>query len=195
MADLQAIRGRQAYHRDVFRKLPVVIPRRLTWFKAAFARSAKSLHTAALAVGTAVALSACGHALPDDPFVSEGQAMAMVPINHTDRYAVNIFVDKYWAGNVTHQAGGGAAACCYPGLKDWRQPVTIRWTWGWEEDPKTNAVTMPDEPHTVVAHFPSGGPHSDRDPMKDDAYVCVILRDLNTAELRFSPSASGCASR
>jgi hypothetical protein len=27
------------------------------------------------------------------------------------------FVDKYWAGNVDDHAGGGAAACCYPGLK------------------------------------------------------------------------------
>ncbi|CAM2175784.1 DUF3304 domain-containing protein [Paraburkholderia sacchari] len=195
MADLQAMHGRQAFHRNVLRKVPVVVPRFLTWFKTALARSAQSLHTAAPAVATAIALSACGHVLPDDPFASEGQAMAMVPINHTDRYAVNIFVDKYWAGNVTRHAGGGAAACCYPGLKDWRQPVTIKWTWGWEEDPKTNAVTMPDEPHTVVAHFPSSGPRSDPDPMKDDAYVCVILRDLGTAELAFSPSRSGCANK
>jgi hypothetical protein len=156
---------------------------------------AASRRTAVLVAGAVIALSACGHTLPDDPFASEGQAMAMVPVNHTDRYAVSIFVDKYWAGDVTHQAGGGGAACCYPGLRDWRQPVTIRWTWGWEEDPKTKAVTMPDEPHTVVAHFPSGGPHNDRDPMKDDAYVCVILRDLNTAELAFSPNRSGCADK
>ncbi|CAM2175780.1 DUF3304 domain-containing protein [Paraburkholderia sacchari] len=172
------------------------LPKRLSAYSFVAADSlAMSRRTATLAVGTVIALSACGHVLPDDPFASEGQAMAMVPINHTDRYAVNIFVDKYWAGDVTRHAGGGAAACCYPGLKDWRQPVTIKWTWGWEEDPKTNAVTMPDEPHTVVAYFPSSGPHSDADPMKDDAYVCVILRDLDTAELAFSPSRSGCANK
>ncbi|AXL52466.1 hypothetical protein DSC91_005490 [Paraburkholderia caffeinilytica] len=47
----------------------------------------------------------------------------------------------------------------------------------------------------MLAHFPADGPHSDPDPNKDDAYVCVILRDLNTADLAFSPSASGCADR
>ncbi len=31
--------------------------------------------------------------------------------------------------------------------------------------------------------------------MKDDAYVCVILRDHDTAELAFSPSATGCADK
>ena len=118
--------------------------------------------------------------------------MAMVPINHTDRYAVSIFIDKYWAGDAGRQSGGGAAACCYPGLKDWSKPVKVAWTWGWEEDPKTKAVLKPDEQHTVVAHFPASGPHSDRDPMKDDAYVCVILRDLDKAELTFSPTATGC---
>ncbi len=41
--------------------------------------------------------------------------MAMVPINHTDRYAVDIFIGKYWAGDVSSHSGGGAAACCYPG--------------------------------------------------------------------------------
>ncbi|MFL9913858.1 DUF3304 domain-containing protein [Paraburkholderia fungorum] len=150
-----------------------------------------------LAACALTALSACAGSarLPDDPFASSGSAMAMVPINHTDRYAVNIFVDKYWAGDVTRHAGGGAAACCYPGLADWSQPVTVAWIWGWDEDPETKAVTKPDEKHSVTAHFPTGGPHSDPDPNRDDAYVCVILRDLNTAELAFSPSASGCADK
>jgi len=62
--------------------------------------------------------------------------MTMVPINHTNRYAVEIFVDKYWAGDVTRHSGGGAANCCYPGLKDWSKPVTVKWIWGWEEDPR-----------------------------------------------------------
>lgn len=150
---------------------------------------------AGVAMGTVLTLSACtGTLLPDDPFAGDSP-MAMVPINHTDRYAVHIFVDKYWAGDVTRRAGGGKAACCYPGLKDWRRPVTVRWTWGTEEDPKTKAITMPREPRTVIAHFPASGPHSDPDPGKDDAYVCVILRDLDTAELAFSPTRSGCADK
>ncbi|MEZ0606393.1 DUF3304 domain-containing protein [Paraburkholderia sp. IW21] len=156
-----------------------------------------SFRLTSLAACAVATLSACAGsaALPDDPFASGGSAMAMVPINHTDRYAADIFVDKYWAGNVTRHAGGGAAACCYPGLANWSQPVTVTWIWGWEEDPQTKAVTKPDEKHTVVAHFPADGPHSDPDPNRDDAYVCVILRDLNTAELAFSPSRSGCADR
>ncbi|MFL9903396.1 hypothetical protein PQR71_35580 [Paraburkholderia fungorum] len=49
-----------------------------------------------LAACALIVLSACAGSarLPDDPFASRGSAMAMVPINHTDRYAVNIFVDK-----------------------------------------------------------------------------------------------------
>ena len=157
--------------------------------------TARPWRTAGWAIGTLLTLSACtGTLLPDDPFAGDSP-MAMVPINHTDRYAVNIFIDKYWAGNVTRRAGGGKAACCYPGLKDWRRPVTVRWIWGTEEDPKTKAITMPREPRSVIAHFPASGPHSDPDPGKDDAYVCVILRDLDTAELAFSPTALGCADK
>lgn len=151
---------------------------------------------AGLAMGTLLALSACaGSALPDDPFAGQGSAMAMVPINHTDRYATNIFVEKYWAGDVDDHAGGGKAACCYPGLKNWRQPVTVTWTWGQESDPQTKVVQKKREQRTVTAYFPASGPHSDRDPVKDDAYVCVILRDLDKAELAFSPTASGCADK
>jgi hypothetical protein len=119
----------------------------------------------------------------------------MVPINHTDRYAVNIFVDKYWAGDATAKGGGAKAACCFPGVKDWSKPVTVTWEWGYQEDPKTGAVTMPDEKHSIQANFPSGGPHQDPDWHKADAYLCVILRDRNTATLDFSPSGTGCASK
>ena len=144
-----------------------------------------------------VTLSACAGSvrLPDDPFASSGSAMAMVPINHTDRYATSIFIDRYWAGDVDEHAGGGAAACCYPGVADWSRPVTVTWTWGQESDPETRVVLKPREQRAVVAHFPSGGPHSDSDPNRDDAYVCVILRDLSTAEVAFSPSASGCVDK
>jgi hypothetical protein len=154
------------------------------------------VRAAALIVSALLGLSACaGGTLPDDPFDGEGGPLGMVPINHTDRYAVAIFVDKYWAGDVSKRSGGGAANCCYPGLKDWSKPVSVRWIWGWEEDPRTKAVTQPDESHTVVAHFPAGGPHNDREMSKDDAYVCVILRDLDKVDLAFSPSRSGCANK
>lgn len=151
-----------------------------------------SRRVAAPVAGAVIALSACANTLSDDPFASEGHAMAMVPINHTDRYATSIYVDKFWAGNVDDHAGGGAA-CCYPGLEDWYQPVTVRWTWGQESDPQSRVILKEREQRAVTAHFPHNGPHNDRDPSKDDAYVCVILRDLNTVELEFSPSASGCA--
>lgn len=121
--------------------------------------------------------------------------MTIVPVNHTDRYAVGISLDKYWAGNVSRRSGGGGAICCYPGLKNWSEPVTVSWTWGWEEDPRTKAVTKPDETHTVVAHFPASGPHHDPDMHKDDSYVCVILRDIDKVDLAFSPSRSGCADK
>jgi hypothetical protein len=154
---------------------------------------ARSLRAAGLATGALLTLSACaGTVLPDDPFDGPGSAMAMVPVNHTDRYAVNIFIDKYWAGDAGRQTGGGKAACCYPGLDDWSQPVKVAWIWGWEEDPKTKAMVEPDEEHSVIAHFPASGPHSDPDLKKDDAYVCAILRDLDTAELAFSPTRKGC---
>ncbi len=80
--------------------------------------------------------------------------MAMVPINHTDRYAVDIFIDKYWAGDVSSHGGVAARPpAAIRALKIGGQPVTVKWVWGWEEDPKTKRVLEPDEPHTVVAHF------------------------------------------
>ncbi|WDD95776.1 DUF3304 domain-containing protein [Burkholderia sp. FERM BP-3421] len=119
----------------------------------------------------------------------------MAPVNHTDRYAVNIFVSKYWAGDVTAPAGGTKAACCFLGTKDWSKPVTVTWEWGREEDPKTEGVTMPDEKHSLQVSFPVSGPHQDPDWHKTDAYLCVILRDRNTAALAFSPSGTGCLSK
>jgi hypothetical protein len=134
--------------------------------------------------------------MPDDPLAGGGPALAMVPISHASRYAVNIFVEKYWAGDAdANGRGGGAAACCFPGMKDWSKPVTVTWEWGREEDPKTGAITMPDEKHSVQVNFPEGGPHRDADWHKTDAYLCVILRDRNTASLGFSPSRSGCVGK
>ncbi|SAK54303.1 hypothetical protein AWB82_01939 [Caballeronia glebae] len=133
--------------------------------------------------------------MPDDPFDGEGKALSIVPINHTDRYAVGIFVDKYWAGDVDEQSGGGSASCCYPGLKRWSRPVTVRWTWGQESDPQTKIILKKRERREVIAHFPAVGPHSDPDMSKDDAYLCVILRDLDTVDLAFSPSAFACADK
>ncbi|PNE76596.1 DUF3304 domain-containing protein [Burkholderia thailandensis] len=146
------------------------------------------------AVIAAFTLTACAGsgARLDDPLAGDGPALSMVPVNHTDRYAVNIFVDKYWAGDADKRSGGGGAACCFPGVKDWSKPVTVTWEWGYEEDPKTKAVTMPDEKHSVQVNFPPGGPHQDTDWHKTDAYLCIILRDRNTAALAFAPGASKC---
>jgi hypothetical protein len=67
--------------------------------------------------------------------------------------------------------------------------------WGQESDPQTKTVLRKREQRVAVAHFPAGGPHSDPDMSKDDAYVCVILRDLDKVDLAFSPSRSGCINK
>ncbi|WP_186064180.1 DUF3304 domain-containing protein [Burkholderia gladioli] len=154
-----------------------------------------SLRSPALAAGFSIfALAACAKldAASPDPFADGGPALAMVPANHTGRYTVGIYVDKYWAGGVYPHSGGTASACCFPGMKDWSKPVTVMWQWGTEQDPVTKAITMPREKHRVQVNFPAGGPHRDLDWHKSDAYLCVILRDRNTAALAFSPSASDC---
>jgi hypothetical protein len=139
-----------------------------------------------------VAVSACASSqLPDDAFQGGGAALTMVAVNHTDRGALDVFADKYWAGDVLPQGGGAAATCCYPGLTDWRKPVTIRWTWD-EQDAKGTTPARPAEPHMVVSHFPPGGPSRNDDMYKDEANLCIILRDADKAELAFSVTRSGC---
>ncbi|MDD1791228.1 DUF3304 domain-containing protein [Burkholderia gladioli] len=147
-----------------------------------------------IAVFSSFTLAACASVMDDQRAGSE-QTLAMVPANHTNRYTVGIYVDKHWAGGVNPQAGGTKSTCCFPGMKDWSKPVTVTWVWGTEEDPATKAITMPREKHSVQVNFPAGGPHRDLDWHKSDAYLCVILRDLNTAELAFSPTGSGCMSK
>ena len=147
--------------------------------------------TVALAASALLALSACtadGSLVYDDPLASE-HPLYMVPINQTDRWAINLAVDRYWMGNGTPHGGGGARACCYPGPKDWSKPVTVHWTWGTELDPITKAVIKPREPHSMIVNFPAGG------PAKDDRYLCLILRDHDTAELAFSRAATRCATK
>ncbi|WP_186123382.1 DUF3304 domain-containing protein [Burkholderia gladioli] len=145
----------------------------------------------------AFTLTACAgsNGTADDPLVVGGQALAMVPANHVNRWAVNIYVDKYWAGNVSPEGGGAKAACCFPGMIDWSKPVTVTWIWDAVEDPKTKAVVTPEEAHSIQVNFPAGGPHQDSDWHKADAYLCVILRDRNRAALEFSSSRSGCMSK
>ncbi|AJK49612.1 DUF3304 domain-containing protein [Burkholderia plantarii] len=147
-----------------------------------------TLRTTALAVCTLFILSACASdsLLPDDPLASE-HPLWMVQVNHTDRGAINLAVDRYGMGDVYPHSGGGAAACCYPSPKDWSKPVTVHWTWGTELDPITKAVIKPREPHSMLVHFPAGG------PAKEDRYLCLILRDRDTAELAFSRAATRCA--
>ncbi|WP_186072769.1 DUF3304 domain-containing protein [Burkholderia gladioli] len=151
-----------------------------------------------LTIGTAVfTLTACAgsNAVPDDPLAGGGQALAMVAANHVDRWAVNIYVDKYWAADVGPKGGGSAATCCFPGMKDWNHPVTVTWYWDVLRDPKTKAIVAPKEKRSVQVSFPASGPHQDPDWHKADAYLCVILRDDDTAALAFSPSRSGCVNK
>ncbi|MFP6558341.1 DUF3304 domain-containing protein [Paraburkholderia sp. B3] len=147
--------------------------------------------TVALAAGALLALSACtadSALVSDDPLASE-HPLYMVPISQTDQWAINMAVDHYGMGGSPPHGGGGAAACCYPSPKDWSEPVTVHWTWGTELDPKTKAVIKPREPHSAVLHFPPGG------PAKDDRYLCLIVRDRDTAELAFARSRTRCATK
>lgn len=125
--------------------------------------------------------------LSDDPLESE-HPLWMVQVNHTDSGAINLAVDHYGMGDAYPHSGGGAAACCYPSPGDWSKPVTVHWEWDTVVDPKTKVVP-PTEPHSAVVHFPAGG------PAKDDRYLCLILRDRDTAELAFSRAATRCATK
>jgi hypothetical protein len=153
-------------------------------------KAVRSRLAAALAACALLALSACADSSlpPDDPLASD-HPLWMVQVNHTDRGAINLAVDRYGMGGVYPHSGGGAAACCYPGPKDWSKPVTVHWTWGTELDPITKAVVRPREPHSAIVHFPTGG------PAKDDRYLCLILRDRDTAELAFATSRTRCAAK
>ena len=147
-----------------------------------------SLGTSGLAAFVLFAVSACAGApaSPEDPLASD-HPLWMVPINHIDRVAINLAVDRYGMGDV-YPHGGGARACCYPGPMDWSKPVTVHWEWDTVVDPKTKVVP-PTEPHSMVMHFPPGG------PARDDRYLCLILRDRDTAELAFSRVALQCATK
>ncbi|WP_133645438.1 DUF3304 domain-containing protein [Paraburkholderia flava] len=148
-----------------------------------------SLRTVALAAYALLVLSACeGRSLlPDDSLASD-HPLWMVPVNHIDRWAVNMAVDRYGMGGAPPNGGGGAAACCYPGPRDWSKPVTVHWEWDTVVDLRTK-VAPPTEPHSMVTHFPPGG------PAKDEDYLCLILRDNDTAELAFARSRTRCANK
>ncbi|WP_304993137.1 DUF3304 domain-containing protein [Burkholderia plantarii] len=149
-----------------------------------------TLRATALTACTLFILSACASnsLLPDDPLASE-HPLWMVPVNPTDHWAINMAVDRYGMGDSNPHDDGAGAACCYPSPKDWSKPVTVHWTWGTELDPITKAVIRPREPHSMLVHFPPGG------PAKNDRYLCLILRDRDTAELAFSRAASRCATK
>ncbi|WLE62857.1 DUF3304 domain-containing protein [Burkholderia plantarii] len=148
-----------------------------------------TLRTTSLIACALFALSACANDSlpPDDPLASE-HPLWMVQVNHTDRGAINLAVDQYGMGDVYPHSGGGAAACCYPSPKDWSKPVTVHWEWDTMFDPKAKVIP-PTEPHSLIVHFPPGG------PAKNDRYLCLILRDRDTAELAFSRAATRCATK
>ncbi len=140
-------------------------------------------------------VSACAafEALPDDPFDGAGPALVMVPVNHTDRYIPSLYLDQYWGANADAHGGGRKGVCCYPGLKDWRKPVNVTWRWGQEEDSVTRAITLAGEDRSAVVNFPPGGPKRSSDTSEDEAYLCVIFRELNKVELAFATKGSACA--
>ncbi|ALK33837.1 DUF3304 domain-containing protein [Burkholderia plantarii] len=148
-----------------------------------------TLRTTALAACSLFILSACASdsLLPDDPLASE-HPLWMVPVNPTDNWAINMAVDRYGMGDSNPHDDGAGAACCYPSPKDWSKPVTVHWEWDTVVTPETKIVP-PTEPHTMLVHFPPGG------PAKNDRYLCLILRDRDTAELAFSRAASRCATK
>ncbi|WP_226993598.1 DUF3304 domain-containing protein [Burkholderia plantarii] len=148
-----------------------------------------TLRATVLAACALLVLSACADSSlpPDDPLASE-HPLWMVQVNHTDRGAINLAVGRYGMGDVYPHSGGGAAACCYPSPKDWSKPVTVHWEWDTMFDPKAKVIP-PTEPHSLTVHFPPGG------PAKHDRYLCLILRDRDTAELAFSRAASRCVAK
>ncbi|AJK45346.1 DUF3304 domain-containing protein [Burkholderia plantarii] len=148
-----------------------------------------ALRTSALAACSLFALSACASDSlpPDDPLASE-HPLWMVPVNHTDRGAINLAVNRYGMGDAYPHEDGSAAACCYPSPEDWSKPVTVHWEWDTMFNPNTKVIP-PTELHSLIVHFPSGG------PAKNDRYLCFILRDRDTAELAFSRAASRCVAK
>ncbi|WP_186138585.1 hypothetical protein [Burkholderia gladioli] len=150
--------------------------------------------TAGVAVFT---LTACAvsNGIPDHNVSGSGSVLSMVLANRVDRWAVDVYVDKHWAGIVGPQDGGAAAVCCFPGVTNWNHPVTVTWYWGILKNPKTKAVVASKEKRSVQVSFPASGPHQDPDWHKADAYLCVILRDDNTVALAFSPTRSECVSK
>lgn len=151
--------------------------------------------------GCLAALLASCSGVPSTSSADVGPGLWLVPVNHTDRYASNIFVEDAWAGNVGRQAGGGGAVCCIVGRTDWSKPVEVKWEWGYEVDPTTKKITVPDESHSAIVSFP-GAPKrlnksikenwSTEDYMADEAYLCVIFRSLNKVEFAYSHSGGGC---
>src|SRR5690606_10644720 len=111
------------------------------------------LTTILCAASAALILSSCS-ALGAGTTSDNELGMWLVPVNHTHRYAPNIVVDKAWAGNVRAFGGGGGAACCLAGRADWSKPVLVEWTWGYEEDPVTRKITVPEERRKALVSFP-----------------------------------------
>ena len=148
----------------------------------------------------AALLASCS-SLPNISSADQGPGLWLVPVNHTDRYAPNVFVDEAWAGNVGPQGGGGGAVCCIAGRSNWSKPVLIKWRWGAEEDPVTKAITLAGEDHSAMVSFPRAPKRLNKsikeawsieDYMADEAYLCVIFRSLDKVELAYSSSSNGC---
>lgn len=148
-------------------------------------------------------LSACA-ALPNVASGNDHQALWLVPINHTDRYAPHVVVDDVWAGNVGPHGGGGGATCCLDGRKDWSKPVWVKWRWGAEEDPVSKKITVPGEDRALLVSFPRPPKRLNKsitekwsyeDYKADEAYLCVIFRTTDIVEFAYSFSGGGCQNK
>ncbi|MBB5189760.1 hypothetical protein HNQ50_000470 [Silvimonas terrae] len=173
---------------------------RVAFFVDGFRKLTRLWQKGAMALLASALLAGCASAdQPQEP-QRDGPSLMMVPVNHYERYADPVFVDKYWAGNVGKRrpdgspAGGGGAVCCYAGYKDWTKPIKVRWAWGLEMNRETEQIIRPDEWHEVMATLP-GPPHQDTpDPRYADAYLCVILRDRDKVDLAYGTgSGMDCA--
>jgi hypothetical protein len=141
-------------------------------------------------------------AVPVSTGGSNEPGQMLMPVNHINRYAPNIFVEDAWAGNVRAHGGGGKATCCIAGRKDWSKPALVRWRWGDEEEPLSKQVILPGEDRSALVPFPRAPRRvhksvqetwSREDYLADEAYLCVIFRALDKVEFAFSSTANDCS--
>jgi hypothetical protein len=80
----------------------------------------------------------------------------------------------------------------------------VKWEWGYEEDPVTKKITLPDEAHSALVAFPRTPRRLDKsidetwsreDYEANERYLCVIFRTTDSVEFAYSSSGSGCRNK